>query len=127
MKRRSQGELLEVDAEGRRAAEVRRRAGSRRRRRRWSGWATRMDLKAETAREEEVRMQGRGWILGGGAQEEARGVLEVAGVHGPATVVGGEDAGSRKRRPAGQEQSNNRSRTCASMKSSSSERLQERA
>ena len=65
----------------------------------------------------------RGWILGGGAQEEARGALEVAGVHGAATVVGGEDAASWKRRPAGQEQSYNHGRTCASMKSSSSERL----
>ena len=81
------------------------------------------------------RAGGGRWRAGEGEREDAaaRGVdgdgrcRRRAEVHGAATVAGGEDAGSRQRRPAGQEQSSNRGGTCASMKSSSSERLQERA
>ena len=64
---------------------------------------------------------------GNDTEEGIVGRGRMAGVHGAATVAGGKDAWSRQTRPAGQEQSSNHGGTCASMKSSSNERLQERA
>ena len=51
---------------------------------------------------------GRCQRRGGWLEEEGGEAARGSGVHGAVTVAGGEDAGSRQRRPVGQEQSSNR-------------------